>query len=419
MTRNDLTKTGKTINTIHCEEKAMKKILLPGIIFIISCLCIFSASALTLLEEPEIVYEARDGYYLNAATDGKHIIIVEEKWNENLSIYDEGYRSLGAVYLYSLNDKTLWEISDNVPPELYGTAKIVNDIVYWTSAPYKTIHENNREEYVSHVYQYNIHDKKSEKLNIGNFADTDGIHMAIVRGTQMHPQNIEILAYNILTDEFLQIPVSEHVGMGTVKISGNYIVWSENRPDGNGMIYLYNMTSKTMTTIGEKYEEYLTVLDFSGEVLSYIRNSHRRFDQGTNEIYSVNIRTNETFILENVPMRYTQEIGYPIFAWGVYTDPNQINRTTPIYATSLYDDSGQIFLDYDGRVMSVGNGVVVWITENKSSNREMLKSARIDIPVEYLSVSSSPKETSADFSSGAQILSVIILFALLCRVKFK
>ncbi len=401
----------------------MKKIRIVASLLVLS-LCVLPAAALVLADEPEMIYEGKAGYGLCAVTDGKYILIGEEQPNPVFNQRIEGYQFVGTLYLYTIAEKTLSEIPGNIPPDMnYFT--VVDDVVFWQSAPYWEYPKEGGEKITSSVYQYTIGDAAPKKLDIGSFADTDGVRMVQIQGMQMHPENIKIEVYDLRTGETTAVPASENVGIGTVRISGDLVVWSENRPTGNGMIYIYNLSSGTMSTLGKEKEEFFTVLDLTGDTLTYIQNTHRKFNEGFNEIRSVNLTTNETRVFANQPMRYTLSVTPPLIAWSVYPDYSAENPQRPVYVSSFTNSGEPVFLAENGMVESVANGVVVWSGWNESTDFQQTISMAILTGDEIDSSPSrdvqTPQTTAAEvplnITVGSIAFAVACLFAILWRKK--
>ncbi|MCZ0861694.1 hypothetical protein [Methanocorpusculum vombati] len=392
----------------------MKKICIIVFLLLIS-LWIPPVVALELSEEPKIIYEGKEGYGLYAVTDGKYILIGEEQARSNFGTNTEGYQFTGTLYLYDIAEKNLREIPGNIPPYInYFT--VINDMIFWQSAPYKKYPERGKEEITSSVYQYTIGETMSKKLEISSFADTDGVHMVLVHGMQMHPENIRIEVYDLETGKRTAVPGSDNIGIGSVRISRDLVVWSEDLPTGNGMIYLYNLTSDTRTTIQADKGEYLSVMDLDDSTLTYLHKTNRK----TNDIRSINLATNETFVLSNQPMRYAIRADPPLVAWSVYPDYSTEKPQRPVYVTSLIETSEPIFLAEEGRVESVGNGVVVWSGWNESAEFQqtisMAKLTGDGVSVPQSADVQPPQTTMAGVPMNIAIGS--IAFALSCVLAF-
>ncbi|MCQ2355720.1 MAG: hypothetical protein MJ014_01675 [Methanocorpusculum sp.] len=106
-------------------------------LLLITILCTASAAAvpITIVGEPQTIYEFQEGYYFNTVvTDGNYVLIAERKPNDAQKTGKpvEGYRWLGSLYLYDIKRGILEEIPGKIPSEW---AVLENGTVYWMMVP--------------------------------------------------------------------------------------------------------------------------------------------------------------------------------------------------------------------------------------------------------------------------------------------
>ena len=390
--------------------KPMSKMWIIGVLLLIS-LYVLPAAALELTGEPEMIYEGKEGYGLYAMTDGKYILVGEERSNPDYNNRIEGYLFMGTLYLYDIAERTLLEIPGNIPPYInYFT--VIDDVVFWQSAPYKRYLENGKEEITSNVYQYTIGDSAPKKLDVSSFSDTDGVRMVITHGTQMHPEDIRIEVYDLRMGEITDVPGSANIRIGSAKISGDLVIWSEDLPKGDGMIYLYNLSSDTRSTIQAGDEKYLSVMDLSDSTITYLEKTYQK----SNNIRSVNLTTNEKLVLSSQPMRYSLRTDPPLVAWSLYPDYSVEGSRRSVYVTSLAEAAEPVFLADEGRVESVGNGVVVWSEWNESAEfQQRIFMAKLSGDgVDQLPSTQGQQPRQPTAASSLNIIVGSIAFALAC-----
>lgn len=129
-------------------------------LLLITILCTASAAAvpITIVGEPQTIYEFQEGYYFNTVvTDGNYVLIAERKPNDAQKTGNpvEGYRWLGSLYLYDIKRGILEEIPGKIPSEW---AVLENGTVYWIDGSYgKKVTAPDGFvylEYTTHYYQY-------------------------------------------------------------------------------------------------------------------------------------------------------------------------------------------------------------------------------------------------------------------------
>ena len=178
------------------------------------------------------------------------------------------------------------------------------------------------------------------------------------------------------------------------------------------MIYLYNLSSDTRSTIQAGDEKYLSVMDLSDSTITYLEKTYQK----SNNIRSVNLTTNEKLVLSSQPMRYSLRTDPPLVAWSLYPDYSVEGSRRSVYVTSLAEAAEPVFLADEGRVESVGNGVVVWSEWNESAEFQqrifMAKLSGDGVDQLPSTQGQQPRQTTAE--SSLNIIVGSIAFALAC-----
>ena len=116
----------------------MDKISAVCFLLLLIVICTASAAAvpITVVGEPQTIYEFQEGHYFNTVTtDGKYVLIAEKMPNsaQKTGKPIEGYKWLGSLYLYNIAQKTLEKVPGDIPSD---QAVIANGTVYWIDGSY-------------------------------------------------------------------------------------------------------------------------------------------------------------------------------------------------------------------------------------------------------------------------------------------